>query len=275
MGAHVTDLSGKVAVVTGGASGIGLAMARSFGAAGAKLMLGDIEQAALEHAVDKLTGEGFDVDGEKCDVSRWEDVDALAARTYERYGAAHIVCNNAGVVTFKPTWEQTLADWNWVLGVDLMGVVHGVKAFVPRMIASGEPGHVVNTSSTAGILGFPLIAPYVAAKMAVVGLSETLLNDLNAAGHAIGVSVLCPGAVRTGIRNSERNRPGHDSVVSSGGTMESKETLDPEAVAALVLDGIRTGTFWLFPHQRYVDMFSTRAESAKLRIDPPVPWVDR
>jgi NAD(P)-dependent dehydrogenase (short-subunit alcohol dehydrogenase family) len=274
MGAHVTDLSGKVAVVTGGASGIGLAMARSFGAAGAKLMLGDIEQAALEHAVDTLTGEGYDVDGEKCDVSKWEDVDALAARTYEKFGAAHIVCNNAGVVTFKPTWEQTLADWQWVLGVDLWGVVHGVNAFVPRMIAGGEVGHIVNTASTAGLLGFPLIAPYVAAKMAVVGLSETLLNDLNAAKHCIGVSVLCPGAVRTGIRNSERNRPGHAGPTSTG-TMESNETIDPEEVAALVLNGIRTGTFWLLPHQRYVDLFSARAESAQLRVDPPIPFVDR
>jgi NAD(P)-dependent dehydrogenase (short-subunit alcohol dehydrogenase family) len=274
MGAYVQDLTGKVAVVTGGASGIGLAMARSFGVAGAKLMLADIEQAALEHAVDKLTSEGFEVDGEKCDVAKWDDVERLADRTYERFGAAHIVCNNAGVVTFKPTWEQTLDDWNWVMGVDLWGVVHGIRAFVPRMIAGGEPGHVVNTASTAGLLGFQLIAPYVAAKMAVVGVSESLYNDLKAAKHPIGVSVLCPGGVRTRIRDSERNRPGND-IASDGSTMESKEAIDPEDVAALVLDGIRTGTFWLLPHERYVDMFVQRAESARLRIDPPIPWVDR
>jgi NAD(P)-dependent dehydrogenase (short-subunit alcohol dehydrogenase family) len=184
------------------------------------------------------------------------------------------VCNNAGVVTFKPTWEQTLDDWNWVMGVDLWGVVHGVNAFVPRMIASGEPGHIVNTASVAGLLGFPLIAPYVAAKMAVVGLSETLYNDLKVAKHAIGVSVLCPGGVRTRIRDSERNRPGQEKP-SDGATMESNEAIDPEDVAALVLDGIRTGTFWLLPHERYVDMFATRAESAKTRTDPPIPWVDR
>jgi NAD(P)-dependent dehydrogenase (short-subunit alcohol dehydrogenase family) len=274
MGAYVQDLSGKVAVVTGGASGIGLAMARSFGAAGAKLMLADIEQAALEHAVDKLTAEGFDVDGEKCDVAVWDDVDALAAHTYERFGAAHIVCNNAGVVTFKPTWEQSLDDWKWVMGVDLWGVVHGINAFVPRMIAGGDVGHIVNTASVAGLLGFPLIAPYVAAKMAVVGLSESLHNDLKTAGHRIGVSVLCPGGVRTRIRDSDRNRPGQEKP-SDGATMESNEAIDPEVVAALVLDGIQSGTFWLLPHQRYVDFFSQRADSAQKRVDPPIPFVDR
>lgn len=274
MAAYVEDLTGKVAVVTGGASGIGLAMAQRFAAAGAKLMLGDIEAEALERTIVMLRAEGHDVDGLQGDVAKADDVEALASRTYDRYGAAHIVCNNAGVVTFKPAWEQTLDDWKWVLGVDLWGVIHGIRSFVPRMIAGGEVGHIVNTASTAGLLGFAGIAPYVAAKMGVVGASESLLNDLRAAGHRIGVSVICPGAVRTRIRDSERNRPGH-AHESDGSTMESKEAIDPGDVAELVLDAVQTGTFWVLPHQRYVDMFSERAASAQSRTDPPVPWVDR
>ena len=275
MTAHVNDMTGKVAVITGGASGIGLAMARAFGVAGARLMLADIEATALAEAIGALAGEGCEVDGIVCDVSKWADVEALAERTYERFGAANVICNNAGVVTFKPTWEQTLDDWDWVLGVDLMGVVHGIRAFVPRMIASGEVGHIVNTASVAGLLGFPAIAPYVAAKMAVVGVSESLHNDLVAAGHSIGVSVLCPGGVRTRIRESERNRPGFEDAPTDGLTMESKEAINPEDVASLVLDAVRAGTFWILPHERYVDMFVRRADSARARIDPPIPTVDR
>lgn len=274
MGAHVTDLSGKVAVVTGGASGIGLAMAKRFAADGAKIMLADIEETALAAAVAALKADGHDADGVRCDVSSWADVDSLADRTYERFGAAHVVCNNAGVVTFKPTWEQTLDDWHWVMGVDLWGVVYGIRAFVPRMIASGEVGHVVNTASTAGLLGFPQIAPYVAAKMAVVGTSESLYNDLKAAGHSIGVSVVCPGGVRTRIRESERNRPGFEGQ-TDGASMESKEAIDPEDVAELVHRAVLDGTFWVLPHERYVDLFVDRAQSARDRTDPPIPFVSR
>jgi NAD(P)-dependent dehydrogenase (short-subunit alcohol dehydrogenase family) len=211
-----------------------------------------------------------------CDVASAGAVAALADHTYERFGGAHVICNNAGVVTFKPIWEQTLEDWKWVLDIDLWGVIHGIHAFLPRMLAAGEPGHFVNTASTAGILGFGAIAPYVAAKHAVVGISQTMLNDLNAAKKPIGVSVLCPGTVRTGIYRSERNRPGVSAVAPVDPSREvSRESIEPDDVANQVYDAIVNGTFWVLPHERYIDLYESLGASARHRTDPPVPFVDR
>ena len=191
------SLRDKVAVVTGGASGIGLAMAERFLAEGMKVVIADVEAAALSPAAERLGTDGAEVLAVQTDVTVWADVEALAEAAYERYGAVHVVCNNAGVVTRGAAWEQSLEDWQWVIGVDLWGVIHGVKAFVPRMLASGEPGHVVSTASIAGLFAMPTIAPYNVAKVGVVALSETLHHDLRAAGSSIGVSVLCPGVVPT------------------------------------------------------------------------------
>ncbi len=274
MVAYVDDMFGQVAVITGGASGIGLAMAHAFGAAGAKVVIGDIEVGALNTASNQLSDIGIECLAVECDVSSWEQVDALADATYARFGAANVVCNNAGVVTSGATWEQSLSDWKWVLDIDLWGVIHGIKAFVPRMVAAGTTGHIVNTGSTAGILGFANIAPYVAAKQAVVGLSESLLNDLRARKIPIGVSALCPGVVRTFIGSSERNRIGH-GLGPNILPLDAPEALDPSDVAEQVLAAIRSGTFWILPHERYVEMFVERAESARRRVDPPVPFVKR
>ena len=201
------QLEGRVAVVTGAASGIGLAMATAFAAEGMRVVLSDIETGPLDAAVDTLRAEGRDVLGVQADVASWPDVEALAEATVEAFGGVHVVCNNAGVVKRARTWALTLDDWSWVLGVDLWGVIHGVKAFVPRMLEQGEGGHVVNTASMVGLLPVRNLATYDAAKMAVVGLSEALAMDLEDEGSDIGVSVLLPGFIATRITDSARNRP--------------------------------------------------------------------
>ncbi len=262
--------TGQVAVVTGGASGIGLALARAFGAQGMRLMLGDIEAKALATAGDTLRVDGFDVETHVVDVSSATAVDEFAAASYAAFGAVNILCNNAGVVARHDSWGS-LDDWNWVLGVDLWGVVHGVHSFVPRMLEAGEPGHVVNTASVAGLLGFPGIASYTAAKHAVVGLSTSMHHEL--ATKAVGVSVLCPGLVATNIVNSERNRPGIDPAIADADNPSyamTGEALPPDAVADEVVAAISSDRFWVLPQSHYADQAVALAEGRKAG-EPPAP----
>lgn len=267
------DLQGKTAVITGGASGIGLAMAHCFGAQGMNVVIADVEQAALNSASDELIEAGVNCAAMRCDVSDRNAVEALADFAYSEFGAVHVLCNNAGVVHRAPVWEATIESWEWVLGVDLWGPIYGVHAFVPRMIASGEPGHVVNTASTAGLLTFPSIASYDVAKQGVVALSEVLLADAMAAKLPIRASVLCPGVVRTKIGQSERNRP--DGVKGEAfGTQNltsATEAIDPEEVAEQVLKAIVDGTFWIITHPRYVGLVKERAEGMLTGGIPPIP----
>ena len=254
------DLRGRVAVVTGGASGIGLALARRFATEGMHLVLADIEQTALDAAAAELGAAGTQVLAVRTDVADAAAVEALAAASYERFGAVHVVVNNAGVVTGGAAWEQSLEDWTWVLGVDLWGVIHGVRSFVPRMVAGGEPGHVVNTASIAGLLAMPGIAPYDVAKAGVVSLSECLHHDLQAAGAPIGVSVLCPGRVRSRIGDSDRNRPGGRMTTEHRpGASETDTMLSAEATADLVVSSIRDERFWILTHDGYDEWITRRA----------------
>lgn len=266
------EVAGRVAAITGGASGIGLGMAQAFGASGMKLMLGDIEEAALATAKTSLEVDGFEVDTFVVDVADAAAVEAFADATYSRFGGAHVVCNNAGVVTRHDAWGS-LEDWKWVLDVDLWGVVHGVTSFVPRMLEAGEPGHVVNTASVAGLLGFPGIASYTAAKHAVVGLSQSMLHELSPT--PLGVSVLCPGLVITNIGNSERNRAGVDPTSVDEPSAELRgESLTPDAVADQVLNAIRTDRFWVLPHAHYADQAVALAETRLTGEDPALPAVN-
>lgn len=249
------ELSGRVAVVTGAASGIGRALAERFAAEGMRLALADVEAAPLAGVARALEAAGAEVLALETDVADAEAVEALARRTLERFGAVHLVCNNAGVGTGGPLWEVSLEDWRWVVGVNLWGVVHGIRAFVPHLVAQDE-GHVVNTASLAGLVTPPGMGVYNATKHAVVALSETLRGDLRLAGARVGVSVLCPGFVRTRIFEAERNRPAGAPARSAAETAERDRLLTqvlasamaPEEVASRVLEAVREERFWVFTH---------------------------
>jgi NAD(P)-dependent dehydrogenase (short-subunit alcohol dehydrogenase family) len=242
--------TGQVAVVTGGASGIGLALGRALGERGLGVVLADVEEAALEVAGAELTGAGLDVLTVRCDVTSLESVQALADAAFDWRGEVNVLCNNAGVVAFGGAFES-LDDWRWVIDVDMWGVVYGLHAFVPRMLDSGRPGHVVNTASTAGLLGFPNIASYVAAKHAVVGMSQTIFHELR--DTPVGMSVLCPGVVTTNINTSHRNRPGIDpaSVPKEQFGTDRPEAMTPAQVAECVVEAIEADRFWILPHAHY------------------------
>lgn len=248
------DLSGKVAVVTGGASGIGAALGRAFVEAGCSVVLADVEEAALEASAAAIGGQTLPV---VTDVSDREAVEKLAGIAFGHFGAVHVVCNNAGVSTFNPVLNQTLEDWHWVLGVNLWGVIHGVQAFLPRLLEQGQPAHIVNTSSLAGLMsGLPCLGPYNVSKVGVVALSETLRMELAMAGAPVGVSVLCPGSTPTEILESERNRParfGDEDRTTDGEAFrqavrsgfEGPGARTATEVAADVLDAIRRDRFWI------------------------------
>ena len=249
------NLRGKVAVITGGASGIGRAVAERAAAEGMKLVLADIEEAVLAATARALTSEGADVLAVVTDVSDAASVRALREQTLQHFGGAHLVHNNAGVGVGGPIWEVTEEEWRWILGVNLWGVVHGINVFVPLLLEQGE-GHVVNTASIAGLTSTPGLGPYTATKHAVVAISESLFKDLRAAGAPIGVSVLCPGFVQTGIAQSDRNRPDwapeHDPASAGERTSFIQAMVDagiqPQAVADRVLAAVHDGTFYILTH---------------------------
>lgn len=269
------NVDGRVAVITGGASGIGLGFAHTFGAAGMKIMLGDIEGGALETAASELSDAGCEVGTFVVDVTDAAAVDAFADATYSQFGGAHLICNNAGVVARHDAWGS-LEDWKWVIDVDMWGVIHGVHSFVSRMREAGDEGHIVNTASTAGLLGFPGIASYVAAKHAVVGLSQSMFHEFALENSPLGVSVLCPGVVDTKINSSERNRPGIDpSTVEGAEFTEYQEVLTAEQVAEIVLDAVRSRQFWILPHEHYGEQALTNAQGRVGKADPVMPRVNR
>jgi len=267
----VKDLKGKVAVVTGGASGIGRAMAERFAAEGMKVVLADIEEGALTRAESEMRATGATVASKRTDVSRGEDVEALAAFTIDTFGAVHVVCNNAGVAVGGVTWQHTVKDWQWLLGVNLWGVIHGVRTFVPIMLQQGDECHVVNTASGAGLHTRPWLAMYCASKHAVVALSESLYHELSLTGSKVKVSVLCPAVVNTRIGELERNRP--DDLSNAGGAgvpaqqMQAMEQafrallatgLPPEQVADAVVGAIRDERFYIITHEETKERVSAR-----------------
>ena len=263
------QFEGKVAVVTGAASGIGRALAETFVGAGMRVVLADVESGPLEEVAHSLREGGGDVFAVLADVARPEEVDRIGAAAMDVYGALHVACNNAGVSGGGLTWEIDLETWRWILDVDLWGVIHGVRTFTPLIIASGG-GHIVNTASMAGLTSNAGMSPYNVAKHGVVTLSETLFADLQLTHPEVGVSVLCPGWVRTRIHESERNRM--DLVVDPGdldpGLAAMKEMvatwiaegLQPAHVASLVLEAIREQRFWILTHPEWQGMVSDRVD---------------
>ena len=264
------ELRDKVAVVTGAASGIGNAVATRLAGEGMKVVLADVEEGPLADAEKKLADAGATVLAVPTDVSNAEQVDALAAKTFETFGTAHVVHNNAGVATGGPMWTLAEADWQWVLGVNLWGVINGVRAFVPRLVEQGE-GHVVNTASIAGLTSAPLMGPYNVSKHGVVTLSETLAAELVMHGSPVKVSVLCPGWVNTRIHEADRNRPPELQSAAQADTslldmgrqvLETlvKSGLEPSEVAAKVLDAIREERFYILTHPDMTPIVQHRME---------------
>jgi NAD(P)-dependent dehydrogenase (short-subunit alcohol dehydrogenase family) len=252
------ELAGKTAFVTGGASGIGLALGRAFAEAGMNVVLADIETDALAAAVKSLHNLGPDVRGVICDVADPTSVERAAEASSKAFGNVHVVCNNAGVAAGSGIDNISLDNWRWVLDVNLMGVVHGIRSFLPHLRAHGQGGHIVNTASMAGMINGMGFSPYSASKFAVVSMSEGLAAQLKPLG--IGVSVLCPSFVRTGIGESGRNRPqryGATQTLDPAGPAAAmvaeiatrlQAGLDPAAVAARVLDAIRNDELYVFTH---------------------------
>jgi NAD(P)-dependent dehydrogenase (short-subunit alcohol dehydrogenase family) len=281
--------AGQVAVVTGAASGIGLAMARRFAADGLTVVLADVEEAALEKAAGELREDGADVHARVVDVSERSEVLALAEDVYTTCGAVHVLCNNAGVGSGAEgrMWEHDPNDWKWAFAVNVWGVFHGVQAFVPRMLAGGEPGHVVNTSSgDGGIAPLPTASVYAVTKAAVVTMTESLYAHLKAEHARVGASVLFPGPhmLRTGLWESHRNRPARyakerprrtpyrslaqwEAAMNEAG--HEVRFTPVEEVADLVAEGIRAGRFWLLPESEHSDrQIRARSRSMLDRADP-------
>lgn len=275
---------GGVAVVTGGASGLGLAMAQRFADAGMNIVIGDIEAEPLAMAEAAIAAKGVKVMPQRTDVAKPEQVEALAESAYRRFGVVNVLCNNAGVGGSQGAmWELSEADWRWVIDVDLWSVVHGVRSFVPRMIASGQEGHVVNTASVAGLVSGAVGGPYTVAKFGVVALSEQLYYELGRAGHNIGVSVLCPGFVNTNIYDSGRNRQAEygeanaaplppDAAQRRAALQAMRNTMmQPAEIGELVFEAISSRNLYIVPtgSDALENAVKSRLEHVVERTNPP------
>ena len=257
----------KTAVVTGGGSGIGRALALALARERARVVLADVDEPAMEHVAREVGALGVEALTVRTDVSDLGQVQALADRAWKRFGAVHVLCNNAGVAALGGLERATHRDWQWVLGVNLWGVIHGVEVFVPRMIAGGERGHIVNTASMAGLIASQGLGVYNTSKYAVVGLSETLAKDLKPYG--IGVSVLCPMGVQTRIRESERSRPAglrNESDTAEPAVELIGRSLPPESVADMALDAIRKGQLYVITHDEGLEPLRRRFERMQQSI---------
>jgi NAD(P)-dependent dehydrogenase (short-subunit alcohol dehydrogenase family) len=276
--------AGQVAVVTGAASGIGRALALALASRGLDVVMADVEAGALEAAADTVvaSGGGGRVEAVVTDVADGASVGALADRAFALGGGVHLLCNNAGVFQGGLLWEVSDADWEWVLGVNVRGIVHGVRSFVPRMIDTGVPGHVLNTASMASFFAAPFSGPYTVSKHAAYALTETLAHDLLAVGAPIGVSVLCPSAIDTGIGRSRRNRPeALAGALTEAGAFVEQALVDtvgagisPAEAARLALEAVERGDFLVPTKPSYAPQIRRRTDALLERRLPEVPEID-
>ncbi|RYX95858.1 MAG: SDR family oxidoreductase [Comamonadaceae bacterium] len=286
----ISDFNGKTAVLTGAGSGFGLECARIGARLGMNLVLLDVQQDALDAAVAELRATGVEVLPFKVDVSDAAQMEAVGQAVLERFGAPHLVFNNAGVGAGGLIWESTVQDWNWVLGVNLMGVVHGVRIFTPMMLeaARNDPawqGHIVNTASMAGLLNPPNMGVYNVSKHAVVSFSETLFQDLALVTDQIGASVLCPFFVTTGIHQSHRNRPAElagaaptrSQLIQQAMTGKAVESGKVSAadVAQMVFDAVSANQFYIYSHPKAIQSVQTRLEDVLQARNPTDPFADK
>jgi NAD(P)-dependent dehydrogenase (short-subunit alcohol dehydrogenase family) len=273
------EFKGKVAVITGAASGIGRGIAERCVSEGMNVVLADIEEASLTKAETELKTTGARVLGVRTDVSKRNDVELLARRALDAFGQVHLLFNNAGVAAGGAPWEATWNDWEWVIGVNLWGVIHGVKVFTPLMVAQNTECHIINTASTAGLIASGASAPYGVTKHAVVALSEGLYLTLQQRNSLVKVSVLCPGLVRTNIMNAERNRPAELRNEAAAMTPERQAGLAafaaaieasmlPLQVADVVVDAIRKEQFYILPHPEWIEAIQLRTDKL-LRMENP------
>lgn len=280
-GAQMQGFKGKVAVVTGGANGIGRSLGKRFAEEGMKVVLADIEEEALAKTVDEFTRQGFEVAGVRTDVADPAAIEALANQTVERFGGVHILCNNAGVAgdldflskRGERIWEHSMKDWKWTFDINFWGVVHGIRTFTPIMLSQGEEGHIVNTASMAGLLSGPTADIYGATKHAVVRITEALYHQLKLDHSPVSASVLCPGIIKTRIYSSGRNRPGalfegdHPSgtdlrqQAAEADTYWAKDGLSPDEVAGQVLQSIRDDQLYILTRDVPLERISERTEN--------------
>jgi NAD(P)-dependent dehydrogenase (short-subunit alcohol dehydrogenase family) len=285
-------LQGRTAVITGAASGFGLETARRAAAEGMNVVMADVQADALERAADEIRGLGAAVLAHRLDVAKAGEVEALGAATVTRFGVPHVVFNNAGVGAGGLIWEHSARDWEWVMGVNVMGVAHGVRVFTPLMLAAAQAdalyeGHIVNTASMAGLLNPPNMGVYNVSKHAVVSLSETLFQDLALVTEQVTASVLCPYFVPTGIHHSQRNRP---AELSSDGQQPTKSQRIAQAmtgkavesgkvsaaqVAGLVFDALRDKRFYIYSHPMALKAVQTRLEDVLQARNPTDPFADK
>ena len=286
----IDNFTGKTAVLTGAGSGFGLECARIAARQGMNVVLVDVQQDALDQAAKELTAQGATVMACQIDVSDASAMAQLAEQVQQRFGAPHLVFNNAGVGSGGLIWENSVADWQWVLGVNLWGVVHGVRLFTPMMLQAAQQdpdyqGHIVNTASMAGLLAAPNMGVYNVSKHAVVALSETLYQDLQLVTHQVGASVLCPYFVPTGIHQSHRNRP--DDIAAQnptpsqllGQAMMDKAVgsgkVSAAEVAQQVFDAVQSGQFYIYSHPQALGLVAQRMQAVVAGSNPPDPFVTK
>jgi len=272
----------KVAVVTGAASGIGRGLANRAAQLGMRVVIADIDERGLREVEQELNAQGAEIVAQRLDVTRLDSVQALADTAFDKFGAVNLLFNNAGVLVDGISWERSVEDWRWSFDVNVMGVIHGIKTFVPRMLAAGEPGVVVNTASMGGLLSGAYLGPYMATKHAVVSISETLHFELLGEKTPLRAAVLCPGEVATGIWHSERLRTeqyGEKGKFSSPAetathdflTNSVAQGITPQALAELAFDGISAGKFWLFSHPESLKALLARRVQSIMDETVPQP----
>ncbi|TFH27902.1 MAG: SDR family NAD(P)-dependent oxidoreductase [Myxococcales bacterium] len=272
--------SGKTAVVTGAASGIGFALAERFASEGMRVVLADVEEAALQAAVKRITGTGASAIGVVTDVSKADDVAALAERARSEFGGIHIACNNAGVFAGGLLWEESLADYRWMMDVNVWGVIHGIRTFIPIMLEQDTECHLVNTASMAALMAMPFAGIYHMTKHAVLGLSESLYHELEINSDKVKVSVLCPELIKTGIATCDRNRPPEYSKPGDVRDTDARQLvmesinegveggIDPSVMADRVVAAIRSGTFYILSEDGWRDTANQRLDDIRVGRNP-------
>ena len=276
------DFTGRVAVVTGAAGGIGRSLALRAADEGMSVVVADVDEENLEQTRKLVVERGVQAISVPTDVRKAESVEALAKAALSEFKKIHLVFNNAGVLLSGRAWERSVEDWEWVLGVNLFGCIHGARVFLPILIEQGEPAHMVNTASVGGVLVGPFLGPYIVSKHAVAALSETLYHELLETGAPVGVSCLCPGAVATGITSSERIRPAEMGTASPLGSKAERAFAEgltagiatgmlADELAGHAFEGVREGRFWIFPDPAYRAAFEARAQSILQGTNPVQP----